>query len=245
MPALKRWTIILSILDVIFLLAGIFVIVISFIWKGMLSRPVPLNGEVFLRLAVSELILDAGIVFAGGVFMTVLISLWPLTTKPTKDNEATKPVVIYIGSLLITSLITMSIGTTIWFYTLREKAEFLPVWQAQSSTTQVFIQDTLSCCGWFNATTEGLFDSNLQTGFCQDPSSLPVNVDPNVHIGCEQGFIKKVDYILNNIFSTIYGFMVIQFLMLLAAATVGNLRIQEKRFLRIDYKSLGHKGGFV
>ena len=79
-------------------------------------------------------------------------------------------------------------GSIIWFYTLTERNDFRDVWNAQPPATQEFLQNRvsslsslvhayllqadplslaavqLSCCGYFNATAEGLF--TVQTGFC-------------------------------------------------------------------------------
>ncbi|CAH7687748.1 expressed protein [Phakopsora pachyrhizi] len=158
------------------------------------------------------------------------------------------PLGVYLIVMFLTFVVTMGIATVIWFTTLRERTLVFPAWNEQLPVAaKRFIQDDLKCCGWFNATTAGLFDINeLGTGFCANPDKLIPDPDPNVLIGCVDKLAGKVDFVLNTTFTSLYGFTGIELALFLTAACLANLRIQQKRFLRIDEKlRLNGKGGFV
>lgn len=78
------------------------------------------------------------------------------------------------------------------------------MWPSLPLPLLISIQNTLSCCGWTSASPQGLFDpSTMQTGFCQDPVAVAKTVDPAVGVGCIGPVVKKMDEVLNNIFTTV------------------------------------------
>lgn len=246
LDALTRYTYIFIFFDIALLAAAIFTILVVFGWKSLLeTEPLP-NQHLITRLTLSTNFVNAGQIFSIATFIAFVISLWPLFTKPTRDNAATRPVAIHMLFILFVFLLTMGAATTIWFTTLRIRALFTPVWIEQPLEIKLFLQDSLQCCGWFNATMSGLFDQELRTGYCANPESIPRDPDPNVSIGCVGPFTSKADDLFNNTFTTLYGFTILELGLFLTAACIANLRIQKKRFLRIDYKLItGGKGGFV
>ncbi|EGG00209.1 uncharacterized protein MELLADRAFT_118110 [Melampsora larici-populina 98AG31] len=246
LAALTRYTYIFIFFDIALLAAAIFTLLIVLRWKHLLhSAPLP-NRHLITRLTLSTNFVHAGHIFSIATFIAFIISLWPLLTRPTRDNAATRPVAIHMLFILFVFLLTMGAATTIWFTTLRIRSLFTPVWIEQPLNIKLYLQDSLQCCGWFNATAAGLFEPELRTGFCSDPETIPKDPDPNVSIGCVGPFTNKADDLFNNTFTTLYGFTILELGLFLTAACIANLRIQKKRFLRIDYKLItGGKGGFV
>ncbi|EGG00208.1 uncharacterized protein MELLADRAFT_112043 [Melampsora larici-populina 98AG31] len=246
LDALTRYTYIFIFFDIALLAAAIFTLLVVLGWKSLLaSDPLP-NESIITRLALSTNFVNAGLIFSIATFVSFVISLWPVFTKPTRDNAATRPVAIHMLFILVVFLLTMGAATTIWFTTLRIRALFTPVWIEQPLEIKLFLQNSLQCCGWFNATASGMFDQELRTGYCSNPESIVRDPDPNVSIGCVGPFTKQADDLFNNAFTTLYGFTIIELGLFLTAASITNLRIQKKRFLRIDYKlTTGGKGGFV
>jgi hypothetical protein len=83
---------------------------------------------------------------------------------------------IFNITIVISAISTMAIGTAVWFFTLRQRADFETVWKKHDSSVKDFLQDSLQCCGYWNATAAGLFQaSTTTTGFCaiQAVSNLP------------------------------------------------------------------------
>lgn len=245
LPTLARYTYIFAALNVILLLTGLLTLLAVLSWRDMLSKPIGSNTDIYNRLAISHLVIYGGIIGAASTFVSVVISLWTFATRPTRENAHTLPIRLYMSSLLITLFITLIAASLIWFSTLRERTLFTPVWSALPTPQKIYIQNDLQCCGWFNATLPGLFTDDLMSGFCEDPDIIKRDPDPNVTLGCVDKFDKKADDVLNNIFTLSYGFTGIQFFLLITAAAIANLRIQQKRFMRIDYKLRNGKGAFL
>lgn len=110
------------------------------------------------------------------------------------------------------------IGSFVWFYTLQERAEFHKVFSKQSDDTKVLIQNTLKCCGYFNSSDLVVIRSG---SFCDN--STFVEVTNNATGGfCVGPLTAKADYTLNNIFTSVYGFMAIIVLLFLATICVIN-----------------------
>ncbi|KAG0144844.1 hypothetical protein CROQUDRAFT_672090 [Cronartium quercuum f. sp. fusiforme G11] len=246
LDSLTRYTYIFIFLDILLFAAAVFTLIVVIGWKHLLNQHPGPNPKLFTRLTVSVPFVNAGLLFSGTAFAAALVSLWPILTRPTRENAATRPVAIHLVVLFIVFLFTMAGATAIWFTTLRIRALFTPIWESQPLEIKLYIQDSLSCCGWFNATSAGLFNDDLRSGFCVDPDSIPRDPDPNVSIGCVGNFTNKADGIFNDTFTTLYGFTAIELGLFLAGACIANLRMQKKRFLGIDYKlTTGGKGGFV
>ncbi|OAV99379.1 hypothetical protein PTTG_04553 [Puccinia triticina 1-1 BBBD Race 1] len=245
LPTLSRYTYIFAALNVILLLTGVLTLLTVLGWRHLLEQPVSSNPDIYTRLTVNDMVIYGGFIGSASTFLTVAISLWTFATRPTRDNAQTLPLRAYMTSLITTLLITLMAASLIWFSTLRERTLFTPVWDALPLPQKIFIQNDLSCCGWFNATLAGRFNDDLMVGFCEDPDIIKPNPDPNVVLGCVDKFDKKADDILNNTFTLSYGFTGIQFFLFVTAAALANLRIQQKRFMRIDYKLRHGKGAFL
>lgn len=244
-PTLNRYTYIFGLLNLALLLTALFTLLTILGWKALLEKPVMANPTIYTRLSLNHHILNAGFIGSASTLLTVLISLWTFSTRPTRENAKSLPLRVYFLSLLITFIITLISASLIWFSTLREQSLFRPVWQSLSPNLKIYIQNDLSCCGWFNPTNDGLFDDSLRSGFCEDPESIRADPDPNVVIGCVDKFDKRADDILNNIFTISYGFNGLQFSLFLISAAIAHLRVQQKRFMRIDYKLRSAKGSFI
>ncbi|KAI9599804.1 hypothetical protein KEM48_006333 [Puccinia striiformis f. sp. tritici PST-130] len=217
LPTLSRYTYIFAALNVILLLTGILTLVTVLGWKHLLEQPIGSNPDIYTRLAVGNLVIYGGFIGSASTFLTVAISVWTFATKTTRDNAQTLPLRVYMSSLIITLFITLIAASLVWFSTLRERTLFTPVWSGLPVPQRIFIQNDLKCCGWFNATLSGLFE------------------DP----------LMKADDVLNNTFTLSYGFTGVQFFLFITAAALANLRIQQKRFMRIDYKLRHGKGAFL
>ncbi|KAH9444501.1 hypothetical protein Pst134EB_024763 [Puccinia striiformis f. sp. tritici] len=219
LPTLSRYTYIFAALNVILLLTSILTLVTVLGWKHLLEQPIGSNPDIYTRLAVGNLVIYGGFIGSASTFLT--------------------------SSLIITLFITLIAASLVWFSTLRERTLFTPVWSGLPVPQRIFIQNDLKCCGWFNATLSGLFEDPLMVGFCEDPDIIRPNPDPNVVLGCVDKFDKKADDVLNNTFTLSYGFTGVQFFLFITAAALANLRIQQKRFMRIDYKLRHGKGAFL
>jgi len=208
-----------SFLDLCLLAAGAIMIAFSIIWRA---------PDLLRDLIISDLDLTIGLVLGIAFISTFVISIGAIIQR----NHITIGLVILNWALVGCGIADVVIGSIIWFFTLQERANFHQVLQNADTSTRQQVQDLLSCCGYFNST-----DLGVNAGFCSDPTFAAAQTP------CVTPFTAHADYTLNNIFTTIYGFMSILVCLFLATICVINKRLEVERFRKIDAKRGGR--GFV
>lgn len=208
-----------SFASICMLAAGVISITFAIVWRA---------PNVLRNLIISKADLTIGIVIGVAYLLTFALSVGAVI----QPNHVTLGLVILNWTLLGDAIITLIVGTIIWFYTLRERTNFAVIFDGASQNTRQQVQDALQCCGYFSAT-----DSVVNAGFCLDPTKA-ANATP-----CVGPLTTKADFTLNNIFSSIYGFMAVIIALFLASMCVIKVRKEEERFRLIDEKRGGR--GFV
>jgi len=213
-------------LDFLLLAAGAVTIALSVVWRA---------ENLLLNMVLTPNYLTAGLVLGIVLVVTFAISVAAVVQK----NHVTVGLVILNYTLLLDAIGIVIIGTFIWFFTLQERANFRVRWVDLSPNSRITLQDKFNCCGYFNGTDAVEIGGSFCTsaGFA---AGLNTTVDSNF---CVTPVTAFADTTLNNVFSTIYGYMAIILCLLLASLCVINKRKEDERFKRIDAKRGGH--GFV
>lgn len=234
----KRLIWIWSGLDFLLLTAGVLALIFSVVVRTQ-DGPGTLDSLTLRRLVISNSQLNCGMILGIAIITSWLVSVVGIATALQRGRFNATGLVTFNWSLVAVLIVTVAVGSNIWFFTLRERLYYLAVWNAQSQTTQEFLQDTLHCCGYFNATLSGSF--NAPTGFC---ASVAANTDTTAVQACVTPITIFADTFLNQVFSMTYGFVAIEIALFLASVCLIKVRLEEERFRRIDEKQ-GRKGGFV
>jgi len=208
-----------AVLAFFLLAAGGITIAFSIIWK---------TPNLMRNIAISSQDLLAGLVLGIAFVVTFVIALAAIV----QPNHSVIGLAILNWTLLLDALGVGIVGSFIWFYTLTERSDYHLVMSTQSTATWQAVQDKLSCCGYFNSTDLGTIG-----GFCSD-ATFAANATP-----CVGPITEYADYALNNVFTTIYGFMAVILAFFLATMCVIKKRNEAERFRRIDEKRGGR--GFV
>jgi len=184
--------------------------------------------NVLLNFTISQSFLRAGLLLGIAFAITFLLGIGSIVQR----NHVTMPLGVLNWMLLADAIGTLIVGTMIWFYSLEERNNYHARFADTTESVRQHLQDHFLCCGYFNAT-----DLIVNAGFCQDPS-FAANATP-----CVGPITNFADYALNNIFTSIYGFMAIIVGLFLATLCVINKRLEAERFRKIDLKRGGK--GFV
>jgi len=198
------------------LAAGVISIAFAIVWKA---------PNILRNIEISSSDLTIGIVIGVAYLITFVLSVGAVIQPP----HVTLGLIILNWTLLADAIITLVVGTIIWFYTLQERNNFAKVFYSSSENIRQGVQDTLQCCGYFNAT-----DFVVNNGFCSSANNATACVGP---------LTTHADFTLNNIFSSIYGFMAVIVVLFFASMCVVKKRQEEERFRLIDEKRGGR--GFV
>jgi len=213
-------------LDILLVAAGALSLALSIVWRA---------PNILMNMVISSADLTAGTVLGIGLLVTFVVSIAAIVQR----NHVTIGLVILNYTLLIDAIGILCIGTFIWMYTLKERANFHLLWSEATPAVRITLQDQFKCCGYFN----GSDLAEVGGSFCQSQdfiNNLATNVTSNFCVTPITGF---ADYTLNNIFTTIYGMMSIVLCLLLASLCVIKKRQEDERFKKIDAKRGGR--GFV
>lgn len=214
--------------DICLLAAGVILVAFSEIYR---------MPNLMINFTLTNDMLLGGLVTGIFLLVTFVFSIGAIVQK----NHVTGGLVILNWLLVVDAIVVLVVGSIIWFFSVQQRANYLKIFQAASAETRIEIQDKFSCCGWFtpNDTVEfgGSFCTNLTFA-----NSLvdPNNTDTDRCVGPVTQF---TDYTLNNVFTTIYGFMAVVITLFLATMCVIKRRQEEERFKKIDAKRGGR--GFV
>ncbi|THV08030.1 tetraspanin [Dendrothele bispora CBS 962.96] len=230
-----------GVVDFCLLAAGAISIAFSIIWR---------KQDLLMNMVVTNADLNAGLALGVFLLVTFLISIFAIVQR----NHVTSGLVILNYVLIIDAIVVLVLGTRVWFFTLRERDNFFKIYKEQSDDTIRQIQNKFSCCGYFRADgvdpTDRVIVTNTTgtTDFCTPVQTdfikfLDPAVNNNSKNFCVSGVTAFADYALNNIFSSMYGFMAIVLTLLVASLCVINQRKTDERFKRIDAKRGGK--GFV
>jgi len=201
--------------DACLLAAGLVTLVLSFVWR---------QPNLLLNLTFSSFDLTGGTVLGISFLATFVCSLILITIR------GKRPLVMLNWLLLANGIAILIVSTSIWVSTLHERNNYHEVFGMQSNATKIAVQDTFMCCGYFDATDEVAFGGT----FCPNATAAMV-----VDSFCVTPITKFADMTLNNVFSTMYGFMAIVIGLFLANTCVIKKRQEEERFERIDAKKDG------
>jgi len=213
-------------LDILLLAAGVLSLVLSIVWRA---------PNTLMNMVLSNADLTGGTILGVALLTTFMMSVGAIIQR----NHVTIGLVLLNYALLVDAIGILVIGTFIWFSTLEERANFHKLWVNASPAVRITLQDKFKCCGYFNGTDL----AQVGGSFCQSQdfiSALASNVSSNF---CVAPITNFADVTLNNVFSTIYGFMAIVLCLLLASLCVINKRQEPERFKKIDAKRGGR--GFV
>ncbi|KAI8998879.1 tetraspanin [Trametes punicea] len=214
--------------DICLLAAGVILIVFSEVWR---------MPNLMLNFTLSNEMLNGGLVLGIFFLLTFVLSIGAVVQK----NHVTLGFVLLNWMLIADAVVDIVVGSIVWFFTLGERAHYFQVYNSLSRDTRIEIQDKFSCCGYFtpNDTVE------IGGSFCVNQTFVNSLVDPNNTdtFRCVAPLTKFTDFTLNNIFTTIYGFMAIIVALFLASMCVIKRRQEEERFKKIDAKRGGR--GFV
>jgi len=214
-----------AVLDFLLLAAGATAVALSIVWR---------QPNILMNMVLSSADLTAGTVLGVALLITFAISLGAIV----QQNHVTIGLVILNYVLIVDALGIVIIGTFVWFFTLQERANFYKLWLEATPQTRLILQDQFKCCGYFNGT-----DTVEIGGFCQSPD-FASKLDPaNFNNFCVTPITSFADMTLNNVFTTVYGFMAIVLCLLLASLCVIKKRQEDERFKKIDAKRGGR--GFV
>jgi len=212
-------------LDFCLLVSGLIALIVSIVFQ---------SPDLIRDIIISKQDLLAGLILGIMLIITFLFSIPAIIQR----NHVVIGLHILKWILFLDGVAIFAVGSFVWFYTLTMRAGYHEVLSQLSQTpdgnaTILAVQNTLQCCGYFNSS-----DLLVVGGFCVNETFANTTGNP-----CVTPLTAASDFTLNNIFTSVYGFMAVVIGLGLATMCVINKRLEEERFKRIDAKRGG--SGFV
>ncbi|KIW75951.1 hypothetical protein AYO20_05175 [Fonsecaea nubica] len=126
--------------------------------------------------------------------------------------------------VVVAAVLTLAIGLDIWFSTLQTKKNLAPIWNAQAPATQTMLQSKFQCCGYSNP---ALF---VKDQTCTSAATA-ARLGP-----CMTPFGTFANRFLDVVFTTFFGFVAVDMMLLLAALCLIKDRKEKERYRLIDEK---------
>ncbi|KIW16672.1 hypothetical protein PV08_03860 [Exophiala spinifera] len=153
------------------------------------------------------------------MFITFLISI------PAFFNRRNRVwLKVHVAGVIVAAIFTLIIGLVIWFSTLEIHKNLTPVWMNQSADVQSMLQQKFQCCGYTNP---ALF---VKDDVCTSAATA-ASLGP-----CVSPFGVFASRFLDIVFTTFFGFVAVDMMLLLAALCVIKDRKEKERYRMIDEK---------
>ncbi|GAA5832088.1 hypothetical protein JCM11251_002815 [Rhodosporidiobolus azoricus] len=223
--------------------SGLVVIVVSQVWRLQWSEGVGI--ETLRSFVLSGTDLTAATVLGVALLSVLVIGILGFVQgyRPgSLQRKEAKGLILFSWLLAGTMIATLVVASIQWFFTLTEVEDFRKVWLKKDVATQAFLQEKFDCCGYWNASSAGLFNpSTAASGICAPFTQPGANVTEVQ--GCMPPIVAFADYFLNNVFTTLYGLSTIQFALFLITCCLIISRRDEERLRLVREKAGG--SGFV
>jgi hypothetical protein len=186
-----------------------------------------LSQPANIQTVASILLLDhcpltASMINAFVIFGAVLVAIPALfLPQPRFRYFLVAHTYLVVGS----ALFTLAIGLDIWFSTLKTKANFEPVFTSQTTYIQSMLQYKFQCCGYDDASL-----------FIQDTTCTSAAVAATLG-GCVTPFSTYANKFLDIVFTTFFGFVAVDAMLLLSAFCLMKDRREKERYKLIDEKT--------
>jgi len=211
-------------LDFCLLVSGLISLIVSIVFQ---------SKDLIRNIIISPQDLLAGMILGIMLIATFLFSIPAIIQR----NHVVIGLHILKWLLFLDGVAIFAVGSFVWFYTLTMRAGYHEVVSKLPNATIEAMQNTLQCCGYFNSS-----DLVVIGGFCVNETFVTTTIN-NTQNFCVTPLTAASDFTLNNIFTSVYGFMAVVIGLGLATMCVINKRLEEERFKRIDAKRGG--SGFV
>ncbi|KAF9582897.1 phospholipid scramblase 1 [Lunasporangiospora selenospora] len=202
----------------IYMLSGIAALVMGTLWLQQSAEGAP-------RDAVISRAIEKGGTFIGAIVAVTALVGYVGGIQPVER----KPFLVAFAWLMVAAMIAeLALGGVIWFKTLRMRSLFQSQWLTWPDTLKIAFQDMTSltgyglCCGYMDG------QEIVSSGHCISPST-PFD-------GCEEKVSAFADSYLRKLYTSLFGFTVVNVVCLVSTIILVQARNDEERYRRIGRK---------
>lgn len=205
-------------LDILFLGCAALHLLIPILTRASIGRT-PTLSNVASDLLLNHCPLTESMVNAFVMFATFCLSVPALFLQRNRIFLQ-----LHAAGVVAAALLTLAIGLEIWYSTLETHVNFAPIWNAQKPFVQSLLQFKFQCCGYNNP---ALF---VEDATCPN-AAVAARLGP-----CGVPFGVFANQFLDVVFTTFFGFVAIDMMLLLSVLCLIKDRKERERYRFIDEK---------
>ncbi|KAG0235856.1 phospholipid scramblase 1 [Actinomortierella wolfii] len=221
MSSLRRLQIYYYVFTTLYLFTGLGALVLGNVWLAQSK-----DGQTPREAVISPEIEITGTIIGGFVALTALVGY----VAGVKPIERKKILVTYCWLVLLAIIVELALGGVVWFKTLRMRSLFDEKWRHEwPDSLKLEFQEMTEldgygiCCGYF-------FNKGdvIREGHCEK--------DPLIFPGCEEKVSAFADRYLRKLFTSLFGFTVVNVFCFITTVILIQARNDEERYIRIGRK---------
>ncbi|KAF9950216.1 phospholipid scramblase 1 [Mortierella alpina] len=202
----------------LYMLTGIGALILGNVWLQQSEDGAPREA------VISRGIEQAGVIIGGFVAATGLVGYWG-GVAPVRRKRF---LLAFIVLLITVMAAELGLGGVIWFKTLRMRSLFATQWLTWPDSLKVAFQDMTSLSGYGQCCGYEYREHVVRAGAC---AAATANFP-----GCEEKVSAFADGYLRKLYTSLFGFTVVNVICFVSAVILVQARNDEERYIRIGRK---------
>ena len=204
--------------DLLFLVCAVLHLVIPILTHASLGNTPTLKN------VASDLLLDHCPLTSSMVNAFIMFATFCLSIPALFRQRNFVFLQLHAAGIIASALLTLIIGLQIWFSTLETHLNLAPIWNRQTPFVQSMLQFKFTCCGYSNP---ALF---VEDATCPS-AAVAARLGP-----CMVPFGVFANQFLDVVFTTFFGFVAVDMMLLLSVLCLIKDRKERERYRFIDEK---------
>lgn len=210
-----------SVATLAFLLSGVLILAFTLLAQRTVSST-PTEGKAVIRnILYSQMPLTTGLVNAGFIFLTFLLTLPGLLMQSTRGWLKLSGYAVAFCAVF-----TMCVGVYLWVMTLKIGEDLEGVYAGLESDVQELVQTSFECCGYRNSTSPAFVTNEV----CPSPAAAALLR------GCQTAVANFGNVELDDIFTALFGVVGVDVVFIMAIACLHKDRKEREWYRRVDQK---------
>ncbi|KAF9181950.1 phospholipid scramblase 1 [Haplosporangium sp. Z 767] len=202
----------------VYMLTGIGALVLGNIWLQQSEDGAPREA------VISRSIEKAGTIIGGYVAVTAIVGFIGGAAPVQRKRILVSFILLMISAMFA----ELALGGIIWFKTLRMRSLFQTQWLDWADSLKIAFQDMTSLSGYGQCCGYLFRDHVVSSGAC---ATTPIEFP-----GCEEKVSAFADGYLRKLYTSLFGFTVVNVFCFISGVILVQARNDEERYIRIGRK---------
>ncbi|KAG0240148.1 hypothetical protein B0O80DRAFT_437230 [Mortierella sp. GBAus27b] len=219
MSTLRKLQVYFFVFITIYMLTGIAAMVMGMVWLEQSSGGAPRDA------VISRQIEKIGTIIGGSVAATTIVGFVG-GVAPVRRKQV---LIVFTWLIVVMMIAELMLGGVIWFKTLRMRSLFAEQWVTWPDSLRIAFQDMTTVRGYGQCCGYKYRQAAVAYGYCDGDTALAFP-------GCEEKVSAFADLYLRKLYTSLFGFTVVNVVCFLSVVALIQARNDEERYIRIGRK---------